>query len=244
MIEASALHAAWRSLPLGTLDDLVMGGTGLVLAPHPDDESLGCGGLIARCVAARRPPVVVILTDGAASHASASYPPERLRRVRAEEVAAAVGELGLPRDRMHRFDYPDAAAPQDGPDFEVAVARLVALLHDAPECRTLFAPWMQDPHGDHVAAARIAEAVGRRTGIRVLSYPVWGWTIPPGTQIPTEPPSGWRLEIGTQLPAKRRAIEAHQSQYGDLITDDVSGFRLPEELLTPCMQPFEVFFHP
>ena len=82
---------------LVALDDIIGGGTCLILAPHPDDESLGCGGLIAACVAAGRPPLVAVLTDGAGSHPnSRTYPPDRLRAVRAQEVRTAVGMLGLP----------------------------------------------------------------------------------------------------------------------------------------------------
>ncbi|HEX2943304.1 MAG TPA: PIG-L family deacetylase, partial [Rhodopila sp.] len=68
MNRAADHHRAWRSLPLGTLDHIAGTGTCLILAPHPDDESLGCGGLIATAVAAGRAPLVVILTDGAGSH--------------------------------------------------------------------------------------------------------------------------------------------------------------------------------
>lgn len=56
MTTAAAFHRAWRQLPPRRLTDIVGDGTCLILAPHPDDDSLGCGGLIAACVAAGRPP--------------------------------------------------------------------------------------------------------------------------------------------------------------------------------------------
>src|ERR1700744_3098512 len=101
MTTAGDFHRTWRALPIGGLDDVIGGGTCLVLAPHPDDESLGCGGLIAACVAAGRMPLVAILTDGVGSHPnSRTYPPDRLREVRTQEVRQAVGFLGLPPDRI------------------------------------------------------------------------------------------------------------------------------------------------
>src|ERR1700712_4437889 len=100
MTTAGNVHQGWKALPVGNLSDVIGSGTCLILAPHPDDESLGCGGLIAACVAAGPPPIVVILTDGAGSHHSPSYPPERLRAVREQEARQAVAHLGLPPDRI------------------------------------------------------------------------------------------------------------------------------------------------
>ena len=100
-VKASDLHARWRALPTGTLDEVLTAKPCLVLAPHPDDESLGCGGLIAACCAAGRPPVVVSLTDGSASHlTSHAYPPHRLAAIRAQEVKESVGHLGLRVERL------------------------------------------------------------------------------------------------------------------------------------------------
>src|ERR1700712_2227887 len=138
MTTANEFHQAWARYPIGSLDDIIGGGTCLILAPHPDDESLGCGGLIAACVAAGRMPLVAILTDGAGSHPnSRSFPPDRLRTVRAQEVRQAVGCLGLPPDRVVFLGEPDAAAPHDGPGFDAVVERLTALAR--PDCTAILA---------------------------------------------------------------------------------------------------------
>ena len=101
MIDAQHLHRLWRTLPVGSLTEVIGDGTALILAPHPDDESLGCGGLIASCCAAGRPPLVALLTDGSGSHPhSMRYPPERLASVREAEARHAVSILGLCRDRL------------------------------------------------------------------------------------------------------------------------------------------------
>jgi LmbE family N-acetylglucosaminyl deacetylase len=241
MSTAGDFHRSWRVLPIGGLDDVIGSGTCLILAPHPDDESLGCGGLIAACVAAGRHPLVVVLTDGAGSHQSREYPPERLRAVRASEVLAAVSHLGLSPDRIVFMDEPDTSAPHEGPGYDAVVARLVALIRQEPACTAILAPWLHDPHCDHEAAALAAGAAAGVAGILNVAYPIWGWTLPGGDPVPGVPGAGWRLDIRAFLPAKRAAIQAHRSQYGGLITDNPGGFQLSADLLSAFDGPYETF---
>ena len=79
-MNVEGFFAAARQLPVAPLEALV-GDKGLVVvAPHPDDESLGCGGLIAEARRLGRAVRLVVVTDGCGSHThSALYPPERLR---------------------------------------------------------------------------------------------------------------------------------------------------------------------
>jgi LmbE family N-acetylglucosaminyl deacetylase len=244
MIPAAEHQHAWRRLPLGSVSDIIGHGTALILAPHPDDESLGCGGLIAACSAAGRPPLVAILTDGAASHPnSRAFPPDRLRVQRAREARAAVAHLGLPPDRLVFLEQPDTAAPSEGPAFAAVVDALASLIEREAGCTSILAPWLYDPHCDHEAAARSAATVAECCDIRAVAYPVWGWTLSPDTPVPEPSGFGWRLDIEAFLARKRRAILAHQSQYDGLITDDPSGFQLPAALLSVFDSPFETFLY-
>jgi LmbE family N-acetylglucosaminyl deacetylase len=241
---AGRLRRQWRALPIGNLTEVIGAGNCLVLAPHPDDESLGCGGLIARCCIESRPPVVVILTDGSGSHpGSKDYPPMKLAALREREAARAARALGLPAERLMFLREPDTQAPQAGPAFDHIVARLVAWLR-AYDCSAILAPWRHDPHCDHAAAARIAAETARIARVRHLSYPVWGWTLPEDAPIDELPLGGWRLDVAAQLGAKRSAIAAHASQYGQVITDVPDGFRLPVELLRATDCPWETFVLP
>ncbi|MFO1027996.1 MAG: PIG-L deacetylase family protein [Acetobacteraceae bacterium] len=242
MITAAACHAAWRALPVVSLDTIIGPGTCVVLAPHPDDESLGCGGLIATCCAAGRPPQVAILTDGSGSHPnSLTCPPERMRLIRQREAHIAATLLGLPAERLLFCNFPDTKAPRTGPGFAAAVRTLRSLCEREPGCTAILAPWRHDPHGDHEAASLIAAAVAAECGIRHIAYPVWGWMLPPDRAVPDPAPSGWRLDITPVLPAKRRAIEAHKSQFGEVVTDDPSAFHLPPALVAALCTPFETF---
>jgi LmbE family N-acetylglucosaminyl deacetylase len=230
------------SLPYADLDAITGGGTALVLAPHPDDESLGCGGLIAEACARGRPPVVAVLTDGTMSHPSSpSHPPARLKALREEETRAAVDALGLPPGRLHFLGLPDSRTPADGPGFAAAVDQVAELLREQG-CGCILATWEHDPHRDHVAAHAIAREAARRAGVRLVSYPVWGWTLPARHRLPGGPAAGGaRLDVARHLPAKRQAIAAHASQHPGLIADDPKGFSLTPEMLAFHDRPFEVF---
>ena len=229
------------ALPFADVTTIVGRAPLLVLAPHADDESLGCGGLIARACAAGLEVHVAVLTDGTMSHPhSAAYPAARLRTVREAEAAEAVAMLGVKPGRLVFLRYKDAAAPRSGRALRDAGDRLAALMR-ARGIGTVLASWRHDPHCDHVAAHRIAARACRLTGARQLAYAVWGWTLPAERRLPRVRVRGWRLEIAAELPVKRRAIACHRSQMTGMILDDPSGFVLPEGLLGLCDRGFESF---
>jgi len=235
------IRAGFLAFPETNIAEFLNGRRALILAPHPDDESLGCGGFIAAASAIGLAPFVVVLTDGAASHPdSRAFPPERLRAVREAELREAAFRLGMPVENLAFLRYPDAKLPDSGVGFGAAVRR-IAQIATLTGCGLLMAPWHGDPHCDHQAAARIARTVAARCRLRLLSYPVWGW-LRADTDTVREPRRhGWRLNISAQLAAKQQAIAAHVSQYGGLITDSPAGFRLPADLLEIFARPFEVF---
>ncbi len=241
---AATVLARMRALPFVTPDALIGAGAQLILAPHPDDESLGCGGLIAACCAMGRPPIVVVMTDGARSHpGSAAFPPARLVALRAAETRAAVAALGLAPSRLHFMGLPDGDVSRRGPALEDAAAVLAGIARDSG-VGTILGTWEHDPHADHVAAHVIASRAAALAGVRLLSYPVWGWALPPRRRLEAGVIAGVRIDITAQLPAKRRAIAAHASQHGAVVADDPRGFRLPATLLAALDQPFEVFLVP
>jgi LmbE family N-acetylglucosaminyl deacetylase len=107
----------FRRLPIANLGTITNGRKVTVLAPHGDDESLGCGGLIAELAAIGRPPVVVIVTDGTGSHPpSVAYPAPRLRDLRENEALAAGTILVVPGDHLNFLQVRDTAIPTSGPE--------------------------------------------------------------------------------------------------------------------------------
>lgn len=240
-MKPSELHRHFRELPVASLTAITGGAPGVILAPHQDDESLGCGGLIAAACQAGMPPLAVFLTDGAASHpGSRRFGPAARRAIREQEARHAALALGLSDDRLVFLRLPDGAAPHEGAAFDAAVLRIARCV-ETEHGRVIFAPWQHDPHGDHVAAHRMAKAAAARIGARLLSYPVWGWTLNDDTELPGPFPNGMRFNIAGQLDAKRAAIAAHASQHGKVITDDPGGFTISPEFLALFDGPFEVF---
>ncbi len=240
-MHADAFLAAADALPLASLDTLVGSGGLVVVAPHPDDESLGCGGLIAAARADGRRVQLVVVSDGCGSHThSRLYPPETLRALREAETVRAAAILGLGAEDVTFLRLPDAHVPREGPVAETA-AGAVAQAASACGAGAAFVTWRHDPHCDHRAAAAIvALARPRMPGVRVYEYPVWGWTLPPKTEVGAAP-EGLRLDVSAYRETKARAVAAHESQTTDLISDDPDGFRLAPEMIDRLCGPYERF---
>ncbi|WP_298967607.1 PIG-L family deacetylase [uncultured Methylobacterium sp.] len=240
-MRADAFLAAAEALPVRDLRDLVGVGGLVVIAPHPDDESLGCGGLIAEACARGLSVRLVVVSDGVGSHPnSPSHPPERLRALRETETLAAARALGLDAAHVRFLRLPDRFVPSAGPAAEAAADAIAAAARESG-ATALFVTWAHDPHCDHEAAAALARlARARLDGVRLHAYPVWGWALPPDTEVGPAP-RGARLAIEAHLPAKRAAVAAHRSQTTDLIADDPDGFRLEPAMIARFARPFEIF---
>lgn len=220
-------------------------GATLVVAPHPDDETLACGGAIALLRHWQLPVSVLVVTDGAASHPrSRRFPPARVAALRQAEARAATALLGVPGDQLTFLGLPDGATPRQGEaTFARAVDSTATLLLGA-QIRTVLAPWRRDPHRDHRAASAITRAALQTAGshIRLIEYPVWTWTkAEPGDAPRDGETSAWRLGILPMVARKRAAIRAHRSQITDLIDDDPTGFRLGTADIERFSQEWELY---
>jgi LmbE family N-acetylglucosaminyl deacetylase len=241
MVQAPKIVAQFYELPFVDPSVLIGKGGALVLAPHPDDESIGCGGLIAAGSERGVDIHVMVITDGSASHPkSREFPKPRLASLRENEVRAAMAELGVPDSRIAFLQLPDGKAPWRGRRFAAATAYIAEYVR-ARGITTIVTSWAHDPHPDHKAAYLLGCAAARRTEVRLLCYPVWGWTLPNHVWLPAKPVRGMRIDITRHRAAKHRAIACHRSQFSDLIQDDPTAFRLTQEHLAAFDKPFEVF---
>jgi LmbE family N-acetylglucosaminyl deacetylase len=144
----------------------------MVFAPHPDDETLGCGGAILRKRRAGAAVELVFLTDGAASHVELISRAE-LKAMREREALEAAEVLGVGAAHVSLLGFPDGELQAHR---AAAVSRVAALLEQhRPE--QLFVPYARGEHRDHVSTNVIVHEAARGLGLRatILEYPVWFW---------------------------------------------------------------------
>ena len=198
----------------------------VVLAPHPDDETLAAGGLIATQRSLQIPVTLLAVTDG-----EAAYPdvPD-LRRTRQEEQARAAEALGIMHDAIVRLGLRDSAVAESEP---ALVDQIEAYIGSET---LLVAPWPRDPHPDHEACGRAAATAASRTGATLIFYFFWTWH-----RFRPECLNGLplrRLALSADARSRRaRALACHRSQ----LHRDEGPPILPEMFLAPARRPFETF---
>ncbi len=239
-MKANDFFATAETFPLAEVEAITRGGGLVVVAPHPDDESLGCGGLIAAACERQIAVRLIVVSDGTGSHAgSRSYKPDRLRDLREAETYAAANELGLSKEAITFLRLRDRYVPVEGQEAIAAVDAICAAAIQS-EAGAICVSWHHDPHCDHVATARLAmQARDRLNTVPVFFYPIWGWTLPLDAEVGSVP-RGVRFDISGYLDRKAAAIAAHRSQVTDLIDDDPNGFRLTDDMLAHFARPYEI----
>lgn len=238
-----AQWATWPGidrLPAVSPADLVPEGARIVVvAPHPDDEVLACGGLLSMLCRAgdeQRESLIVAVTDGDASHpGSQSWPRERLLRERPAETRRALQRLGLSGETL-RLALPDGGVPARR---DALCRRLESVLRAGDVVCTT---WRMDGHPDHEATGKAAATACARIGARLLEVPVWAWhwAAPGDARLPWQRAARLLLDPMAQR-AKRAAVQQFQSQLHD---DPSTGNRaiLRGSTIERASRPFEVFF--
>lgn len=208
--------------------------TALVIAPHPDDETFGCGGAILRLRAQGTRVRLVIVTDGSA--APSKLDPKNLSKLRQAEAQKAARLLGVAETELVFLSYPDGQIAAQAEAMAKDLAAQIWLC--APDL--IFAPYERDGHPDHRA---VAQAVAQlraegKIACRILSYPMWFW--PRGALAHFLTPALFkthrRLDLGGDLEKKKMAMAAYRSQ------QDGENPVLGETFLLQNRRGFELFF--
>lgn len=233
-------EAAWLASPLSASPELAAPGRGdevVVVAAHPDDESLGAGGLIAMAAARGARVRVVVATDGEASHPSSpTHDRVRLATLRRRELRAAVAALapgvepvllGLPDGALDR--HRDALAYLLEP-------QLASATH-------VVTTWAGDGHPDHEACAIVCQRLtAARADVVCWQFPIWAWhwADPACDRLPWQRFAQLRLSEAARK-AKQAAVDAYQSQHLPLSPAIGDEPILPAQVLQHFARNFETF---
>ncbi len=222
-----ASWAAWDTPSTWPALDLASLGRPLVVAPHPDDEILGVGGLLARIGGAD----IVAVTDGEASHPHAGATVRReLAHVRPAETVAALRALGG-TFAVTRTRQPDGAI-----DEKTLTGVLASMLHAGASCVTT---WRGDGHPDHEAAGRAAARACAEVGATLWEYPIWMWHW----AVPDDPRVPWERARRVDLTGPSRTAKAAAfNEFATQITPIDGVTILPEHVLARFRRPYEVLF--
>ena len=202
----------------------------VVLAAHPDDETLGAGGLMAMAAARGIRVTVVVATDGEGSHPdSPTWTPRALARERRIELTRALDQLA-PGSPTSFLGLPDGGLREHRTRLTRLVRSVIlAELTDDPSRTLVVSPWIGDGHRDHRVLGEVAEGLAGELGHRSLGYPIWLWHWARPADVETQ---GWTvLTLDRDAhAAKLRSLPLHVTQLrplspapGDeaLIHDDV-----------------------
>lgn len=188
-----------------------MSAVALVLAPHPDDESLGCGLLLATHPDRHRVHIAFV-TDG-----SGQGPDRGMQGTRRKaEARAAAAVYGIADAQLHFFDLPDGRLTRHGVELGQRLRSLFARLQPA----TVHVPFRFDRHPDHMMVNSVVCALhdAGEVKARVLEYFVYTRSrlVPGGdlralvdpALLTRIPPDRNAVEV------RRRALQCHASQVG------------------------------
>ncbi|MFB2767987.1 PIG-L deacetylase family protein [Pelatocladus sp. BLCC-F211] len=187
----------------------------LVFAPHQDDETLGCGGLIALKRELGVPVKVAFLTDGHKSYLDIK--PEDIVQVRKQEAQEALNILGVAPSDVYFIDQPDGELRQLSNEQKLhTINQLVQLLQSfQPE--EIYVPHQKDQHPDHEATYDLVKDALNKSGIKaqLFQYQVWlFWGRPVLFQIDLKKlGQSYILPIKSVVEKKRQAIQVYRSQH-------------------------------
>jgi len=235
-------EAAWQgSEQLATLPEVdpatlvPPGARAVIVSPHPDDEILGTGGLLARLSDLGRKVLIIAVTDGTGSHPdSPEWPAARLAATRPQETRDALQRLRMRHVAMVRLHLPDGG----GASFENDLFK--ALESHLEPGDVVFGTWRYDGHPDHESVGRAVTAIAGALDLPFVEVPVWTWhwAMPDDSRVP------WSRarRIVLDKPTHARKLHAVQAFHSQIEADGSTGRDaiLPAHVLERLTRPYEV----
>jgi LmbE family N-acetylglucosaminyl deacetylase len=222
-------------------------GAVIVFAPHPDDETLGCGGTIAKRISEDYEVFVVVMTDGRFAlkdQGVLSDPsPEELKSIRKSEVLNASKTLGVKEQDLLCMDFEESSL-EANKDF--AEAQVLDILKEKTPVEVYF-PYSKDSNPDHRATNKIVQSAIGKLGIKMTKFEYS--IIQPYARIGLLRDSLLNLfthkmlhvDISRFLDLKRAALAKHMSQVS-IISSKQKQEVLSSFLINMHMKDYEVFY--
>lgn len=200
----------------------------IVVAPHPDDETLGAGGLIHTWATVCNLPVTIVsVTDGEAARPDVAG----LAAMRRRELGVACQDLA-PEGGIDivYLGLPDGHVNQHSKALIAAIERVIA--GEA----TIVAPFERDGHPDYNATSDAAREVAQRHGVLLAQYPIWAWY-----QMTPAIFNARRLGRFMLSPAAQRAKQSAIHRFESQLSDRPGGAIVPAQALEYFARPYEMF---
>ncbi len=233
----------WQGLhnlpPLVIAKHFATGKRVCVFAPHPDDEILGCGGLLQQLAANGNDILLVQVTNGTQSHPSSQiYPPHKLDIIRPQESAAALQVLGIATQvTTLQLGLTDGNVFAQQALFNEKLAAI--MLPDD----IVVTPFVHDGHPDHEATGQVVAAYAKQHHLPCYQVLIWAWhwAKPADSRIPWD--TAYRVDLNAeQLQRKVAAIHCFESQ---ITVDESTGNPpiLSAKTIARISQPWEVYLY-
>ncbi len=144
----------------------------IIFTPHPDDESLGCGGTIIKKINAGANVHMALLTDGRTSHAQ-FMDSQKLADIRQQELVNASKVLGIPEESVSLMGYPDGQLH----DFVDEATEQVVMLIRKLQPKQIFIPYKGEMPSDHYYTwLAVQDAIKAcDVSVTIYEYPIWFW---------------------------------------------------------------------
>ncbi|MBD2384425.1 PIG-L deacetylase family protein [Cylindrospermum sp. FACHB-282] len=219
----------WGSKPLAFSKKSAM-----VFSPHQDDETFGCGGMIALKREEGIPVIVAFLTDGGGAVSLDPISQNAIIQIRKQETVTALSILGVDSSEIHFLDQQDGKLRDLSLEQRQQTIVQIAELLRCYQPGEVYVPHRKDCHRDHEATYELVKEAITQAGIKVelLQYPIWlFWRSPIFILLKLQDiAAAYHLSIGSVQDKKNRAIASYASQNLSLPRGFIQRFMWKEEI--------------
>ena len=210
-----------------------------IFAPHPDDEIIGCGGLLQQLTANGNPIVLIHVTNGTQSHPNSTiYTQEKLNTIRPQESMQALEILGVAHQvTTVALNLADGEVFAQQEQFHQKLSTIIQADN------ILITTFMRDGHPDHEATGQVVASFAKQQHLACYQVLIWAWhwAKPADNRIPWH--CAMRVDLTPeQLQRKIEAITCFESQ---ITIDDSTGNPpiLSAQAIARISQPWEVYLY-